>query len=102
MDFRQQFEQKLIEKAMKDESFRKQLIENPKEVIEAEFGKKIPESININVMEENAHTVYLILPQVSAQNSEMELTEAELFDVAGGLEYTHSNVICDYTQNGRC
>jgi hypothetical protein len=84
MEQRKQLEQKLIEKAMKDESFRKQLIENPKEVIEAEFGKKIPESIKINVLEEDAQTVYLVLPQVSAQNSEMELTDAELNTVAGG------------------
>ena len=84
MNQRQQFEQQLIEKAMKDESFRKQLIENPGAIIEAEFGRKITESIKINVLEEDANTVYLILPQVSNQSSEMELTDAELNAVAGG------------------
>jgi len=83
MNQRQQFEQKLIEKAMKDESFRKQLIENPKDVIEAEFGRKIPEFFKINVIEEDAQTVYLVLPQ-AVQNQEMELTDAELNAVAGG------------------
>ena len=85
MSQRKQLEQKLIEKAMKDDSFRQELLRNPKEVIEAEFGRKIPESIQINVLEEDANTVYLILPQV-AQNPEMELTESELNAVAGGDE----------------
>jgi hypothetical protein len=83
MDQRKKIEQQLIEKAMKDTSFRHQLLVNPKEVIEAEFGQKIPEAIQINVLEEDANTVYLILPQV-VQNPEMELTEAELNAVAGG------------------
>jgi hypothetical protein len=84
MDQRKQFEQQLIEKAMKDTSFRQKLVDNPKEVIEAEFGRKIPESIQVNVLEEDAQTVYLILPKDSSRNSEMELTEAELSAVAGG------------------
>ena len=84
MNQRQQLEQQLIEKAMKDESFRKQLIENPGAAIEAVLERKIPESIKINVLEEDANTVYLILPQVSNQSSEMELTDAELNAVAGG------------------
>jgi len=84
MNQRQQLGQKLIEKAMKDKSFRKQLIENPDAAIEAETGIKIPETVNIKVLEENHQTVYLILPQVPTQESEMELNESELELVAGG------------------
>jgi hypothetical protein len=84
MNQRQQLEQKLIEKAMKDDSFRQQLLNDPKEVIESEFGRKIPESIQIKVLEENANTVYIILPHIVVANPEMELTDAELYSVAGG------------------
>ena len=97
MNQRQQFEQQLIEKAMKDESFRKQLIENPGAAIEAVLERKIPESIKINVLEEDANTVYLILPQVSNQNSEMELTDAELNAVAGGA---WSWEVCETLEGG--
>jgi hypothetical protein len=84
MDQRQQLEQHLIEKAMKDESFRKQLIENPGAAIEAETGMKIPDNIQIKVLEEGPQTVYIVLPQLPIQNNEMELSEAELESVAGG------------------
>ena len=84
MNQRQQLEQKLIEKAMKDESFRKQLIENPTSVIESETGIKIPETMKIKVLEEDPSTVYLVLPQMRSRNAEMELTEAELTSVSGG------------------
>ena len=67
MNQRQQLEQKLIEKAMKDDSFRKQLIENPNAAIEDETGIKIPEAMKIIVLEEDPQTVYLVLPQVYNQ-----------------------------------
>ena len=84
MNQRQQLEQKLIEKAMKDELFRKQLIENPCAAIEAETGMKMPETMKIIVLEEDPQTVYLVLPQGYNQEAEMELSESELEDVAGG------------------
>ena len=103
MNQRQQLEQQLIEKAIKDESFRKQLIENPAAAIEAETGMKIPEAMKIVVLEENPQTVYLVLPQIHAQNFEMEITDSELNAVAGGYDYTHSYMICDQPTHGiRC
>ena len=84
MNQRQQLEQQLIEKAMKDESFRKHLIENPGDAIEAKTGIKIPENMKIKVIEEDPQTFYLVLPSLPAKNRYMELTEAELESVAGG------------------
>ena len=89
MNQRQQLEQQLIEKAMKDESFRKQLIENPSAAIEAETGMKIPETMNIKILEEDPKTFYLVLPYTHATIPEMELTEAELESVSGGTDAEH-------------
>jgi hypothetical protein len=86
MNQRQQLEQHLIGKAMKDETFRKQLIENPGAAIEAETGMKIPDMFKIKVLEEDPQTVYLILPQNPAQSTDMELSEEDLKSVTGGQD----------------
>ena len=103
MNQRQQLEQKLIEKAMKDESFRKQLIENPGAAIEALLEVKIPETITIKVLEEDPTTVYLVLPNIPTMDTEMELNEAELESVAGGIYSNNNEYTCPgYQGYGNC
>jgi hypothetical protein len=51
MEQRKQFEQLIIEKAMKDEDFRKRLIEDPRFVLEQEAGMRLPDSFSIKVLE---------------------------------------------------
>jgi hypothetical protein len=80
-----QFEQRLIEKAMKDDGFRHQLLDNPRETIGLELGIKIPESIQIHVVQEDPTSVYLVLPPKHDQQGD-ELSEAELAGVAGGTD----------------
>ena len=45
---------------------------------------KIQDWIQITILEVNPHIVYLILPKLPTQESEIELSEAELEIVAGG------------------
>ncbi len=87
-DYRKQLEEKLIAKAMKDEAFRKTLLENPKAAIEEETGIKIPGAVNLNVVEEDPSTFYLVLPPKIKPETEDELSEAELEMVSGGYEPT--------------
>jgi hypothetical protein len=91
MNQRQEFEQRLTGKAMKDMDFRKQLIDNPNVVIESEMGLKIPENVTVKVLEEDAKTIYLVLPHTPVQGAEMELTDAELQSVAGGTASEDTN-----------
>jgi hypothetical protein len=79
-----QLEQQLIEKAMKDEQFRSQLVNHPRETIGKEMGIKIPENLSIKVLEEDIDTLYLILPLVPDQESGSDLTDADLRAVTGG------------------
>ncbi len=83
-DYRRQLEEKLIARAMKDDAFRKTLLENPKAAIEKETGIKLPEAINLKVVEEDVATFFLVLPPKINPETEDELSEAELEMVSGG------------------
>jgi hypothetical protein len=66
MKQRQQLEQRLTEKTMKDPAFRKRLLENPKAVIESETGIDLPASVSVHILEEDPGIVYIVLPHPSA------------------------------------
>ncbi len=81
----QEFQQGLIAKAMEDESFRKELLENPKSVMESEMAKldteaKLPDEVDIKVIEQPENAIYIVLP--TQPNS--ELSDNELDQVSGG------------------
>ena len=81
----QEFQNELVVKALKDESFRKQLLANPKAVVEKEMGKleegsKLPSALEVKVIEQPANALYLVLPTMSE-----ELSDDALDNVAGGM-----------------
>ena len=78
---RQEIEAKLIAQAWQDDSFKQELITNPKSVFEKE-GIPLPESIEIRVVEESSDCLYLVLPMKPSEIE--ELSEAELESIAGG------------------
>jgi hypothetical protein len=59
---RKDLEIHLITRALKDGSFRAELIANPKAVIEQEIGSKLPDELEIAVLEETEDTIYMVLP----------------------------------------
>ena len=74
---------KIVEKAMKDEAFRKELIKNPAAAVEKAFGVGVPKGIEIVVLEETSEKVFLILPATRSQalsSEDMEKVAAGGFD----------------------
>ena len=89
---RQQLEAQLIDRTMKDETFRQELLRDPKGVFARELGMNMPEHITVQVLEESPSTVYLVLPApVSGVGAVM--SDAELENVAGG-GWTSSTADC--------
>lgn len=88
MKNRKVLESKIIEKVMKDNEFRKRLIENPKNTIEEELGVKLPDNLKFHINEESPDDIHLTLPH------ENELTQEQLSGITGGwnpLKSGHSH-----------
>ena len=52
--------------------------------MEQELGTRLPEGVEVRVVEETADTIYLVLPSSSPGGESGELLEQELEVVAGG------------------
>jgi len=78
-------ERRLIERSFQDDAFRQRLLDDPRAAIEQELGSRLPESIEVRVVEESADTIYLVLPSASPiGQAGGELSDQELEDVSGG------------------
>ena len=76
----------IISRAMQDESFKQQLLGGSvaaKAAIEQQIGQKLPEGLEINVLEETPQVSYLVLPTMPSGDG--ELSEDQLEAVAGGF-----------------
>jgi hypothetical protein len=79
-------QEQVIAKAMKDEAFRQELLSNPKAVLERELGVTLPQGVTIQVHEDTPTTLHLVLPMKPQAGEPQELSDAELEQVAGGVE----------------
>ena len=81
----------LIQQSWKDDSFKKELIDNPTSVIERITGKHL---VNIGekkiVVEDQTDTskIYLNIP-VNINSDELQLTEEQLEMISGGVTPTY-------------
>jgi nitrile hydratase alpha subunit len=59
---RNEFDAKLVAKALKDPDFRARLLSNPEAIYAAELGREIPSEAKIVVLEERGDTFYVVIP----------------------------------------
>jgi hypothetical protein len=79
---RHELEAGLIERAAKDEAFRRALVADPRGTLERELGVRMPDGVGLTVIEETPTNRYLVLPAGPAATG--ELSDAELEAAAGG------------------
>jgi len=82
----QQIIRQVIQKAWEDESFKKQLVENPAYAIERVTGQ--PLNLNGKILKVSDQTdpaiVFINIPAAKAAMDDIELTEDQLDRVSGG------------------
>jgi Nitrile hydratase, alpha chain len=81
-------EKQLISRIIKDNTFKKELLNNPQKIVGEMLGTEIPQDYEIKVFEQPANTLYLVIPEHIENNSSgAELTEEDLEAVAGGCSF---------------
>lgn len=106
MSARFEVENKLIHRAWEDKVFKQELLSNPKAVFARELGEELPNTLEIEVLQETENKVYLVIPNNPdpAITIEGELSEEALEAVAGGICILFSkrfNLKFDYTDDKR-
>jgi Nitrile hydratase, alpha chain len=81
---RRDLETALIEKCWKDPEFRKQVVSDPKGMLERHTGQRLPPEVKIFVHQEDANTVHFSIPPTPANVT--ELSDEDLERVAGGTD----------------
>ena len=74
----------VMDKALKDPSFKAELLANPRAKIESTFKLTLPAHIQIQVQEAAANTVVVTLPHAAIAGADGELSDSDLEAVAGG------------------
>ena len=77
-------QEQIIAKAMKEETFRQELLSNPKVAVERGLGITLPQGTNIQVHEDTPNTVHIVLPMKAQSGEPQELSDAELEQAVGG------------------
>ena len=95
---RAELERKLIQRSLEDEDFRQRLLDDPKGTLEQELGTRLPDDVEVRVVEESADAIYLVLPSSASPLGGQggEISDRELEAVAGGDGGTWGDA-CDYT-----
>jgi hypothetical protein len=76
-------DQRVLDRALADRDFRRELVESPHRSLSELYGVTIPESADVQVFEETEGSHYVVIPPDMSGFSE-ELTDEQLEAVAGG------------------
>lgn len=74
----------LVRSALKDKSFRESLVANSKLAVERALGTKLPEDMEVVVLQDADDKMFIVLPMALPFETG-DLSDAELEKIAGGF-----------------
>ena len=77
-------QEQIIARALKEEAFRQELLNNPKEAIEGTLGISLPAGVSITVHQDTPTTLHLVLPMEAPRAAWADLSDADLEQAVGG------------------
>jgi Nitrile hydratase, alpha chain len=83
---RQDIQQEIVLKALKDEAYRQRLKADPKAALEETIGQSLPADVKVTAVEESTSNLYLVLPPPLPAS--IELSDDQLDTAAGGSGIT--------------
>lgn len=75
----QNLREQVIQKAWEDEAFKQQLLTNPKAALKEAFGIEVPDSIELEVVEDSSNKLHLVIPPNPAEIKEENNVEAPMW-----------------------
>ena len=79
---------RLIVKSWENDEFRKEFVADPKRMLEKELGQKIPDDLEIQVLEETGSKVYFTIPsKPQSATATGALSDEALQPVTGGMGF---------------
>jgi len=88
---RRDLETALIQKCWKDADFKKQVVSDPKGMLEHHIGQKLPAQLKIVIHEEDVNTLHFSIPP--APSNVTELSDDDLEKVAGGTDISVATAV---------
>jgi hypothetical protein len=97
---RDEIEEIVIGNATKHSKYREALLKDPKKVIETQLNNKLPDGLNVKVVQETGDTIYLRLPHRISEGA--ELSDTDLEQVAGGkiADSNSTSYSCNEAEGG--
>ena len=76
MQSAEEMQRKLVSKSVEDLEFRKQLVSDPKNTIQKEFGVDFPENTQVQVHVSDMNTIHLSIPPGELEEEQLEAIAA--------------------------
>ena len=76
MQSAEEMQRKIVNKSVEDLEFRKQLVSDPKQTIEKEFGIGFPANTQVQVHESDMNTIHLSIPPGQLDEEQLEAIAA--------------------------